>query len=93
MPKNRTVVFDIELYEIFYPNKPVVQLIVSGIFNAEKLSALAQSMIDDPCEDKWLGYRTNTLYYDEKSQSSEENLYLYFDVERNKPVKIHCNYK
>lgn len=81
---------DIELYEIFYPDKPIVKLIFSGIFNLEKVEALAQAMLNDPCEDDWLGYRINAFHYDEKCQSTNENLYLYFDVEHNKPVKIHC---
>ena len=81
---------DIELYEIFYPEKPVVKLVISGIYNLQKVELLVQDMKADPCEEDWLGYRINAFHYDEKKQSTQENMYLYFDVEHNKPVKIHC---
>lgn len=81
---------DIQLYEIFYPNKPVVKLIVSGIFNLEKANGLVQAMVSDPFEDDWLGYRVNAFHYDQKRESTKENLYLFLDVEHNKPVNIHC---
>ena len=81
---------DIELYEIFYPEKPVVKLIISGIYNTKKVESLVQSMKAEPCEENWLGYRINAFHYDEKKPSTAENIYLYLDVEHNKPLRIHC---
>ena len=81
---------DIQLYEIIYPEKPVIKLVISGIFNLEKVKRLVVAMVSDPFENEWLGYRINAFHYDQKRQSTKENLYLWFDVEHNKPVNIHC---
>ena len=80
----------IALYKIFYPEKPFVKLIISGIYNVKQVSTLVKSLNVDPCEKEWLGYRINSFSYDKIKQSTKESFYLYFDVEHNKPLKIHC---
>lgn len=81
---------DIELYEIFYSGILRVKLIISGIYNVQKVDTLVNDMKSDPRENEWLGYRINAFHYDKKKKSTKESVYLYLDVDHNKPVRIHC---
>ncbi|QPB83522.1 hypothetical protein CWC22_011190 [Pseudoalteromonas rubra] len=79
----------VQLYEIFYVEKPTVKLILSGIFNSSNVRDLV-SDINAAREDGWLGYRINRFQYDSKEACSTGNLHFYLDIDHFWPVTIHC---
>ena len=81
---------DIQLYEIFYPEKPMLKLIFSGIFNKKAIQSFYNVLVEDKVENDWIGYRIDGLEYDDKKISSKEDTHLYLEVDNFNPLKIHC---
>ncbi len=44
---------EIQLYEIYYPGKPLIKLIISGVLSVQKTNSFANDMNNDPCEKDW----------------------------------------
>jgi len=82
---------NIQLYEIYYSEKPIVKVSVNGIFNLVKVEKLYKELIaDEALEIDWLGWRIESLHYDRKIKSSENDVYLFVAVDNFKPIRIHC---
>ena len=88
--ENGRLELNVQLYEIFYPGSPMVKVIISGIFNKEKIKSFFEELTNDPKENDWIGYRIDSFEYDEKEQSTGENVYLFLAVDHFDPIKIHC---
>lgn len=80
----------LQLYAIPYPQKDIVQLSFSGIYNAQAVTKLIQSVIEDQLEPEWNGTRINVLQFDTKKASQTSNLYFFLDVDGFSPLRIHC---
>jgi len=81
---------EIQLYEIYYPGDQYINLIISGIFNKEKVQSFFTELISDSWEPNWIGHRIDVFHYDTKKVSTTNNRYLYLGVDHCKPLKIHC---
>ncbi len=81
---------DILLYEIFYPGKLHIQLILSGIQNITKVKRFYEELVSEPVEDGGLWFRIDGFSYDTKVQSTKNDLYFYFEVASVQPIRIHC---
>jgi len=80
----------LQLYETFYPSKDVVQLTFSGIFNSEKASKFITDLGKDNLELDWNGTRVNSIKYDSKKVSQDQDLYVFVDLDGHQPIRIHC---
>ena len=80
----------VQLYEIFYPSKHLINLTFSGIYNSEKTLRLVNQINDDKLEPDWNGTRVNSINYDNKKISKELDLYLFIDFDGYEPLRIHC---
>lgn len=81
---------DIMLYEIFYPGKIHIQLILSGIQNIIKVKKFYEELVSVSVNDDGLWCRINGFSYDTKVQSTKNDLYFYFEVDHVQPIRIHC---
>jgi len=88
--ENGRLELDVQLYEIFYPGSPMVKVIISGIFNKEKIESFFEELTNDAEENDWIGYRIDSFKYDEKKQSTGANVYLFLAVDHLDSIKIHC---
>ena len=80
----------VQLYEIFYPSKDLIQLTFSGVYNSEKTLRLINQINDENFEPDWNGTRVNSIDYDNNKISKELDLYLFVDFDGYESLRIHC---
>ena len=81
---------DIELYEIFYPGRPRIQLIISGIKNAAEVNMFYELLLKEAANDNTMRIRIDGFGYDDKKLSTQNNLFLLWAVDRLPELRVHC---
>ncbi|MCG8577447.1 MAG: hypothetical protein MI810_21375 [Flavobacteriales bacterium] len=88
--RNNQLQLTVQLYEIYYPNKELIKLTFSEVFNIEKVSKLVVKLKAEALNDDWNGTRINTIQFDTKRTSTNQNLFLFLDLDWYEPIRIHC---
>lgn len=88
--RSREVVITIDLYSIFYPNKPRIQLRFDDIKNLDTVQRYMDK-IQQEADDEYIGCRINAFHYDTKKESRSGDYWFFFDTDWCGPVRIHCS--
>ncbi len=80
----------INLYEIFYPGSPPIQLLISGIKNKDEVKKFVQELVVDSEAKGEMWVRIDAFSYDDKYESTSGNLHFVLDVAHRKTIGIHC---
>ena len=86
----REVSVTIDLYPIFYPNKPRVRLRFGGIENFEAVQRYVDK-IRQEADDEYIGCRIDAFHYDTKKESKFRDYWFFFQTDWCGPVRIHCS--
>lgn len=81
----------IDLYPIFYPNKPRIQLRFGGIENFATVQRYVESIRQEADDDEYNGCRIDAFHYDTKKESKAGDYWFYFQTDWCGPVRIHCS--
>jgi hypothetical protein len=87
----REVVVTIDLYPIFYLNKPRVRLRFGGIENFDAVQRYMDS-IRQEADDEYIGCRIDAFHYDTKKESRSGDYWFFFQTAWCGPVRIHCSH-
>lgn len=90
LEKEDRLVLDIELYPIYYPEEPRIQLILSGICNQKEVAAFYSEVMALASKEGRLGYRIDEFKYTEDSSFKENQESLYLAVDHLPPLVIQC---
>ena len=82
----------VDLYPIFYPDRPEVSVEFLGIRNSQKVRQYVESLHadDEDDGDNYLGCRINTMGYDTLRRSTRNSLFVYFETDWWGGVRISC---
>ena len=80
----------IDLYPIFYPDKPRIELRFSGILNHEKVQSYVQK-IEKDADGEYIGCRIDSFSYDVKKESKDSDYWFFLETSWNGPMWIHCS--
>jgi hypothetical protein len=84
------LVLNIELYPIYYPEEPCIQLILSGISNQKEAAAFQREVDTHARKRARLGYRIDEFNYTPDSSGKDNQVSLYLAVDHLPPLRIQC---
>ena len=89
---NDTMQLTIQLYEIFYPEKEIIELRFIDINNLTQCKAWAAQLAVDQDEDEpdWHGARFDRLIHDHKRPSTSTSQFIFIEPDGYPPLKLHC---
>ena len=80
----------IDLYSIYYPEKPRIVLRFGGVFNFDKIKTYFEDIIAE-ADDEYIGCRIDDFQYDTRKESKENDLWLFLETDWSGPIRIHCS--
>ncbi len=83
------VSFVIDLYPIFYPDKPRIVLRFDGILNYEKVRNYVKQIEAEADDD--IGCGIHCFQYDSKKKSKAGDYWFFLETAWLGPVRIHCS--
>ena len=90
LEKADRLVINIELYPIYYPEEPSIQLTFSGISNQKEVAAFYGKVMTLVSKEGRLGYRIDEFKYTEDSSFKDNQLSLCLAVDHLQPLIIQC---
>lgn len=86
----REVSVTIDLYPVFYANKPRVQLRFGGIENFDTVHRYVNKLRQESNDD-YIGCRIDAFHYDTKKESKSQDYWFFFQTDWCGPLRIHCS--
>jgi len=82
--------FLVDLYPVFYPDRPQIVLRFGGILNYEKVQQYVRRM-ETEADDDYIGCRIDCFQYDTKKPSKTNDYWFFLETDWCGPVRIHCS--